>query len=115
MCREPQLGCRDQSCASNQQKHLSLWSVQKRKAFAVSGRLLRVLLEPPEGDSALCKMTLRLRELNQGLERALGPVLGSGMRVRHPLGCLMLLALERMVHGNKKAALGPYEDSCCNL
>lgn len=62
-----------------------------------------------------CVKWLRLRELNQGLEKALGPVLGSGMWVRHPLGCLMLLAHERMVHGNKKAALGPYEDSCCNL
>lgn len=115
MCREPQLGCRDQSCACHLQKHSSLLSVQKQKAFAVSGRLLHVLLEPPEGDSVPCKMTLRLRELNQGLERALGPVLGSGMRVMHPLGCLMLLALDRMVHGNKKATLGPYEDSCCNL
>lgn len=38
-------------------KNICLCGLYKRKTFAVSGRLLHVLLEPPEGDSVLCKMT----------------------------------------------------------
>lgn len=84
-------------------------SVQKWKAFALRSGLLRVLSEPPEGDLVLCKMALRLTELNQGLKRALSPVLGGGTWVLYLLGCLVLLLMERMARGNKKAILVPCE------
>lgn len=88
-------------------------SVRKQKAFALS-RLLHVLSEPPEGDLVLCKMALWLMLLNQGLKRALSPVLGDGTWVLSLLGCLVLLLMERMVHGNKMAILVPGEDLCYN-
>ena len=68
-----------------------------------------MLSEPPEGDLVLCKMALRLTELNQGLKRALSPVVGGGTWVLYLLGCLVLLLMERMARGNKKAILVPCE------